>query len=108
MDHLGPEFDRKRMPTGHYHLAMHVRGRTGMICERCRATPWEDRRFQRGVSTPRLRGADRLSSLLCHVCGALLPEQDPTDLMLHKLAQLARFGLSSEDTPLLEPGHERA
>lgn len=78
-----------------------------MICERCRATPWEDRRFLRGVTRPRFRGIDRLNSLLCHVCGALLPEQDPTDLMLHKLAQLARFGLASEDMPLLETGQKR-
>ncbi len=78
-----------------------------MICVRCRATPWEDRRFLRGVSRPRFRGAERLNSLLCHVCGALLPEDDPTDLMLHKLAQLARFGLTSEGMPLLESERNR-
>jgi hypothetical protein len=48
-----------------------------------------------------------LNSLLCHVCGALLPEDDPTDLMLHKLAQLARFGLTSEGMPLLESERNR-
>jgi len=58
----------------------------------------------RGVSRPGIRGAERLSNLLCGECGSVLPPDNPTDRMLHKLAQLARFGLSSEGGPLLESG----
>ncbi len=76
-----------------------------MICERCRTLPWEGRRFMRGVSRPGFRGAERLSNLLCAECGSVLPADDPQDRMVHKLAQLARFGLSSEGGPLLETGH---
>ena len=56
----------------------------------------------RGVSRPGFRGAERLCNLLCGECGSVLPPDNPTDRMLHKLAQLARFGLSSEGGPLLE------
>lgn len=50
---------------------------------------------------------DRLRALLCAGCGALLPSTDPLEMMLGKLAQLARFGLDPEGRPLLKPArHE--
>jgi hypothetical protein len=51
----------------------------------------------------------RLSLLYCHQCGTPLPPPDTTDTLLAKLSQLARFGLSAEDSPILThrgPSHD--
>ena len=50
--------------------------------------------------------AARLSALLCARCGQLLPSPDSTDLMLHRLEMLARFGLASEAAPVLVSSFE--
>ena len=52
------------------------------------------------------RGAERPRVLLCSGCGALLPAADSTEVMLGKRAQLARFGLDAEGSPLLGPASE--
>ena len=50
--------------------------------------------------------AERLSSLVCDRCGAVLPQEDATDRLLGKLSQLARFGLAAEASPLLVPSRQ--
>ncbi len=42
-----------------------------------------------------------LRRLLCARCGALLPTEDPSEVMLAKLTQLSKFGLGADDRPLL-------
>ncbi len=49
-----------------------------------------------------------LRRLLCARCGALLPSEDPSEVMLAKLSQLSKFGLGADDRPLLsgQPGED--
>jgi hypothetical protein len=77
-----------------------------MLCLRCEAL--SDRAA--GVRTSRAQAGnhwggtetERLSRMLCRQCGAVLPVQDPSERLLDKLSQLARFGLVAEGT-LLAP-----
>ena len=45
--------------------------------------------------------SSRLSVLLCERCGAVLPATSADDHMLRRLAQLSRFGIGAESTPIL-------
>jgi hypothetical protein len=45
---------------------------------------------------------ERLTVLYCEDCGAALPAVDRTELLLAKLSQLARFGLTAEARVLAE------
>lgn len=73
-----------------------------MLCDRCEkanTTPGSNQTTA-GPLDPQV--ASRLRDLLCERCGAVLPPTDPTETMLEKLSQLARFGLTAEGRPLLE------
>jgi hypothetical protein len=52
----------------------------------------------------------RLGLLYCQQCGSPISPPNATDSLLEKLAQLAQFGLSAANAPLLasqEPGGKR-
>lgn len=73
-----------------------------MLCRHCQSLGPDGAHRYRLSRFPSFRGAERIRAMMCVACGTLLPPVDPTDLMLEKLAQLARFGLSAEGGPLLE------
>lgn len=73
-----------------------------MLCPHCQTrTPVEASALR--TSLKFVLGSERLSRLVCDRCGAVLPLEDPTDRLLGKLSQLARFGLAAEARPLLVP-----
>jgi hypothetical protein len=77
-----------------------------MLCNDCRS------RLQhaRGSATPvRPAVTDQdvqLRALLCAGCGALLPHAGAFDIIVGKLAQLARFGLDPDGRPLLKAARD--
>jgi len=65
-----------------------------MVCVACRAVGAELRGgfIGDGASVRRL---------LCDRCGTVLDAGEQDNLMLHRLSQLARFGLASGSAPIL-------
>ena len=71
-----------------------------MLCKSCQVVQQERRRA--GLREPgALVQSNQIDVLLCHRCGAVLPAVDGVDSMLHKLSQLAQFGLGAGSGPLL-------
>ncbi|HWP38054.1 MAG TPA: hypothetical protein VNL18_10925 [Gemmatimonadales bacterium] len=72
-----------------------------MLCKACEVLQEERRRA--GVRDAVTAGAqsDQLGVLLCERCGAVLPAVDSADTLLHKLSQLAQFGIGAGSGPLL-------
>lgn len=79
-----------------------------MLCRRCHSLGPDGAHRYRLSRFPSFRGAERIRAMMCVACGSLLPPVDPTDLMLEKLAQLARFGLSAGGRPLLEAAQRQS
>jgi hypothetical protein len=72
-----------------------------MRCPQCEVGGGEVKAELRGLGMNTRPGIGRLSLLYCEQCGTPIPPPDVTDSLLDKLAQLARFGLSAGNAPLL-------
>jgi|SRR3990170_3275866 len=75
--------------------------RTGVLCNSCQLLQDERRRAGLREPVPSAPATDQVGMLLCHRCRAVLPAVDGVDTMLHKLSQLAQFGLGAGSGPLL-------
>jgi hypothetical protein len=72
-----------------------------VLCKACEVLQQERRRAGvREVGSTATHG-DNLGVLLCERCGSVLPTVDSADTLLHKLSQLARFGIGAGSGPLL-------
>jgi hypothetical protein len=72
-----------------------------MVCDLCQNLPgaaWRTTMLWTGLGA----GAERLGSMVCHCCGALLPARDQTDRFLRSLSRLAAFGLAAGGSPILK------
>lgn len=74
-----------------------------MLCRRCEVLVSQLRGCTATPARPTTLRWERFHTLLCARCGAVLPAVDPTDAMLQKLSQLARFGLTAGGKPILQP-----
>lgn len=70
-----------------------------MICEKCSSLA-QNRKIPPFAAS--LQAGDRLGVLFCEACGSLLALPDSGDVILDKLTQLARFGLSAGNGPLMK------
>lgn len=78
-----------------------------MLCTRCKMLLPPPRETVHVPQPPVDVHVERLRTLVCSHCGALLPSNHwPDDELLGKLTQLAQFGLAADDKGLLEPGGE--
>ncbi len=77
-----------------------------MLCNDCQSRLTHDR----GSATPDRPALTeqyaQLRALICAGCGALLPHASAFDVIVGKLAQLARFGLDPDGRPLLKATRE--
>jgi hypothetical protein len=73
-----------------------------MLCGLCGGHPTAVARRTRRHFGRQAWKLERLTVLFCEVCGAALPALDPTEQLLAKLSQLARFGLTAEGRVLVE------
>src|SRR5712692_5856632 len=77
-----------------------------MLCDDCRSRL----NHARGSATPDglalTEQYAQLRALICAGCGALLPHAGAFDIIVGKLAQLARFGLDPDGRPLLKATRE--
>jgi len=71
-----------------------------VLCKSCEVVQQERRRAGLRESAGIVQ-SNHIDLLLCHRCGAVLPAVDGVDSMLHKLSQLAQFGLGAGSGPLL-------
>jgi hypothetical protein len=71
-----------------------------VLCKACEVLTQERRKagLSGSVEIPQ---SNHIGVLLCQHCGAVLPAVDGVDTMLHKLSQLAQFGLGAGSAPLL-------
>lgn len=73
-----------------------------MLCGLCGGHPADvPRRTRRNFDRQAWR-LERLTRLYCEGCGSALPAIDRTELLLAKLTQLARFGLTAEGRVISE------
>jgi hypothetical protein len=82
-----------------------------MQCGKCDGLPDElvPVTANRQTTGPSVSG--RLSLVYCERCGSAIAAPDPTESLLAKLTQLARFGLAAGARPLLaadEPSDSRS
>jgi hypothetical protein len=75
-----------------------------MQCSECEVLRPGTVRVTTGRISPAHARMGRLSLLYCERCGTPLPPVNTTDTLLAKLSQLARFGLSAGDRPILSDG----
>ncbi len=73
-----------------------------MICAQCLKSP-QDGRSRREAQAVDRPMADRLSTVLCERCNAVLSPDDASDRLLRKLVVLAGFGLAAGGGPILKP-----
>jgi hypothetical protein len=76
-----------------------------MLCRRC--ADLEKRRLLiRSRAVGPAAGDSPWDEVLCAGCGAVLPAEETTERLLHKLTQLSQFGLGGADSmPLLASAH---
>jgi hypothetical protein len=72
-----------------------------MRCPQCEVGQGEVNPELRVLGRHARPGIGRLSLLYCEQCGTPIAPPDATCSLLDKLAQLARFGLSAGNAPLL-------
>jgi len=72
-----------------------------MICAQCLKKP-RVARPRPEPNTPDRAMADRLGTVLCERCGALLSPDATSDRLLRTLAHLAAFGLAAGGGPILK------
>jgi hypothetical protein len=78
-----------------------------MLCNDCRSRLQQHPRDSATPVRPALTEQDApLRALLCAGCGALLPQAGAFDIIVEKLAQLARFGLDPDGRPLLKAARD--
>jgi hypothetical protein len=71
-----------------------------MLCRRC--ADLEKRRILvRSRAAGPAAGDSPWDEVLCGGCGAVLPAEETTEHLLHKLTQLAQFGLAAGGSPPL-------
>jgi len=71
-----------------------------MLCRRC--VDLEKRRMLvRSRAVGPSAGDSAWDDVLCASCGAVLPTEETTEQLLHKLSQLAQFGLAGAGSPPL-------
>ncbi|HEX9486326.1 MAG TPA: hypothetical protein VF976_04640 [Gemmatimonadales bacterium] len=77
-----------------------------MLCNDCRARLQHARGSATLVRPPFTEQDAQLRALLCAACGGLLPHASTFDIIVGKLAQLARFGLDPDGRPLLKAARD--
>ena len=75
-----------------------------MLCIQCTHLPLALRRSG-APSSRRAWRSEHLGVLYCEQCGTVLLPEGTADALLDKLSQLARFGLTGDPRPILEPSH---
>jgi hypothetical protein len=74
-----------------------------VLCQACQIVEGDRRRAGLRDFLGAIGHPDGLGVLLCQKCGAVLPAVDTADNLLHKLSQLAQFGIGAGSGPLLSP-----
>lgn len=72
-----------------------------MLCGLCGGRPTDLPHRIRRSFRKKSWELERLTGLFCDRCGGALPTADTTELLLAKLTQLARFGLTADGRVLL-------
>jgi hypothetical protein len=75
-----------------------------LLCRRCERRLWGGKLLRFWAAPGSVWGARRISELICHRCGGVLPADLVTERLLSKLSQLGRFGLAGAERPLLGYG----
>lgn len=73
-----------------------------MACSYCKELFPQGVRRSCGFAPESAREWERLRSVICDQCGAVLPVAPSRETLLDKLVQLARFGLADGATPILD------
>jgi len=75
-----------------------------VLCIECTHLP-TGHRGPGAMSPRRAWRSEHLGVLYCEQCGTVLLPDGTADALLDKLSQLARFGLTGDPRPILEPSH---
>jgi hypothetical protein len=74
-----------------------------MLCPQCQTSLARSLGRPRRLADVASHATERLKTVLCEMCGDLLPPQDSTDRLLRTLSHLASFGLAAGGEPILDP-----